>query len=236
MFCTNCGNENAGNMKFCTTCGSPLTFSNDEQVSAPADGIADRGTKKDLVGYSERINDPAFAKFKRNTTLVTFIWGGGLALIAIIGFFIYGERSYEMSNPEALYIGFKIGGMFLAIALIATLFRVFDKNYDAVVIDKMIEDKKRRVDRDDDYYIERYTLYTVVFKTDKGKEEKRSSENNALDYNYFNIGDKVRHHKGLNGWEKYDKSQDKVIPCIACGSYNEIEDETCYRCYCPLLK
>ncbi len=192
--------------------------------------------KQPLVGYSDRINDPAFAKYLRNVTSWSFIFAGILSVIVIVSFYIYGERSVEMDNPQALFIGMGIAGMFLSIALIATLFRVTDKTYDAVVIDKKIEKKRKREKDGDDYYIRKYTEYTVIFKTDKGKIIKQSVDDDATKYNYFNIGDKVRHHKGLNGWEKFDKSQDSIIFCQACGTMHEITDDKCFRCNCPLLK
>ena len=55
-------------------------------------------------------------------------------------------------------------------------------------------------------------------------------------YNYFAIGDRVRHHAGLNSYEKYDKTGDAFIPCNACGTLCDMSDEICFRCKCPLLK
>ncbi|MDW7669506.1 MAG: hypothetical protein SCJ93_11835 [Bacillota bacterium] len=48
-----------------------------------------------------------------------------------------------------------------------------------------------------------------------------------LKYNYYQTGDKVRHHAELNTLEKYDKSKDKIIFCNACAYLNDIEDEYC---------
>ena len=57
-------------------------------------------------------------------------------MIVIVGFYIYGEKSSEMDNPQALYIGLGIGGMFLTIALLSTISRMRVKQWDGVVIDK----------------------------------------------------------------------------------------------------
>ncbi len=104
-------------------------------------------------------------------------------------------------------------------------------------IDKKKERKsKRERTGNDEYYTRTYTLYTVSFKTDKGKVEHLYRENNDSMYKYYNIGDKVRHHKGFSGYEKYDKSKDSIIFCNACGTTNDIEDDICYCCKCPLLK
>ncbi|MDR3585075.1 MAG: hypothetical protein P4L59_07085 [Desulfosporosinus sp.] len=49
-----------------------------------------------------------------------------------------------------------------------------------------------------------------------GKMYYLSTEDDATIYNYYRTGDKVRHHKSLNGLEKYYKSGDTIIFCNAC--------------------
>jgi len=63
-----------------------------------------------------------------------------------------------------------------------------------------------------------------------------TAEDDDTVYNYYQTGDRVRHHGGLNSFEKYDKSQDDIVFCNACASLNDINDEYCFRCNCPLLK
>lgn len=236
MICPKCGNDSDKSIKFCVECGSPMAGTGQE---SRADSVTEQATPQtsgSLVGYSERINDPAFARYMKQSKTWSFTFAAVLAVIAIAGFYIYGERSYEMDNPEALYIGLGIGGMFLLIALFQTIGRARVKGWDGVVIDKKIEKKTRERGSDDNTYRERYTLYTVVFKTDQGKTVGRSVENDDTRYNYYKIGDRVRLHKGLNTIEKYDKTGDTIIFCNACSSLNDINDEVCFRCSCPLLK
>ncbi len=236
MICPNCGNDSDKSIRFCVECGSLLPQAADNQTTEPVMERDPVGNKA-LIGFSERINDPAFASYRRQTTAWSFIFAGILAVIVIVGFFIYGETSSEMDNPEALYIGLGIGGMFLTIALLSTISRAMVKQWDGVVIDKKVEKKTRRnKDSDGRYYVERYTLYTVVFKTDRGKILNRSVDDDDTVFNYFEIGDRVRQHKGLGTLEKYDKSRDSIIFCNACSTLNDINDDKCLRCSCPLLK
>ena len=236
MLCPNCGAGSDKSVKFCTNCGSPMSQTAENQPDHETPTEQREGNQK-LIGFSERIHDPAFASYQRQATAWSFIFAGILAVVVIVGFFIYGQTSSEMDNPQALFIGLGIGGMFLTIALLSTISRAMVKQWDGVVIDKKIEKKTRRQkDSNGQYYTERYTLYTVVFKTDQGKIEKRSREDDDLVYNYFEIGDRVRHHKGLGTLEKYDKSKDSIIFCNACSTLNDINDDKCYRCSCPLLK
>jgi len=236
MICSKCGADSGKSIKFCTSCGSPLPQAAQNQPAEPETIVKEPEGNNPLIGFSERINDPAFASYQRQSTAWSFIFAGILAVIVIVGFFIYGQTSSEMDNPQALYIGLGIGGMFLTIALLSTISRMTDKQWDGVVIDKKIEKETRREkDSDGQYRMVRFTVYTVVFKTDQGKILKRANDDNATVYNYFEIGDRVRHHKVLGTLEKYDKSRDSIIFCNACSTLNDINDDKCYRCSCPLL-
>jgi len=194
-------------------------------------------SRKNFIGFSTRINDPAFAKYIKNTNRWSAIFSLILAFAAIIGFLIYGEVSSEMDNPQALFIGMGIGGMFVIIALFQIIGRKRSKTWDGTVVDKKIEAKKRKVNTgDNDYYWENYTLFTVAIRDDKGKIHRIRTEDDDTVYNYYQIGNRVRHHAGLNSYEKYDKSNDTVIFCNACATLNNINEDYCFRCKCPLLK
>jgi hypothetical protein len=191
----------------------------------------------ELIGYSPKINDPAFARYIKSSNSYSAYFSVGLALIAVIGFFIAGETSDKLKNPEALYYGLAIGGMFLLIALYQIIGRKRSKTWDGTVTDKKVLKKSHKRNMgDDDYVTENYLEYQVVIKSDTGKKHTIRVENNDTLYNYYNTGDKVRHHKGLNTFEKYDKSRDTIIFCNACSSLNPIENDFCFRCKCPLLK
>jgi len=186
------------------------------------------------IEYSSKINDPAFAKYVKDTNRWSGYFSLGLALVAVLGFFIYGEVSDEMENPEALYIGLVIGCMFLLIAFYQITSRNSSKTWDGTVVDKKIT-TKRRHDKYQDYWKE-YQEYKITIKADNGKKHELTDEDDDTKYNYYKIGDKVRHHKGLNSFEKQDKSDDTIIFCNACASLNDIQEDYCFRCKCPLLK
>jgi hypothetical protein len=198
------------------------------------------------VGYSEKINAPEFKKYIKNTNKWSFIFALIIAATAIVGFFIYGEISTEMDNPQALFIGLGIGGMFIAIAIFQIIGRKGSKTWDGEVVDKKAEKKRRKrpvtsyIDEDggrhEDYVWEEYILYAVFIRDENGKIHTIRTEDDDTVYNYYRIGDRVRHHGGLNSYEKYDKSNDSIIFCNACATLCDINDDICYRCKCPLLK
>lgn len=233
MRCPNCGIVSAKSVKFCVSCGSAMPQAEEKKKESEKG----KPVQKKLTGYSPRINDPAFARYMKNTKRWSYLFSSILAVAAIAGFYIYGETSAEMDNPEALYIGLGIGGMFLVIALFQSIGRNRSTTWDGVVVDKKVEDKRRkRRSANDDYYWQQYTLFTVFIKKDDGKMHTLSAEDDDTVFNYYQIGDKVRHHGGLNSMEKYDKSNDDIIFCNACASLNNIKDDYCFRCKCPLLK
>lgn len=201
------------------------------------DNNLSHNTNSKYVGFSHRINDKAFEKYIKNTNRWSAIFAIILAIASAVGFFIYGETSSEMENPYALFIGLGIGGMFLLIALFTILSRGKGKTWDGKVINKKIEKKRHKKSTgDNDYYWEDYLEYSVFIQGDDRKARKISVENDDTVYNYYQVGDRVRHHKGLNSYEKYDKSKDSIIFCNACASLNDINDDYCFRCKCPLLK
>jgi hypothetical protein len=225
MYCSNCGAQLSESTRFCPACGNEIKH--ESQVSQTTG----------LRGFSPRINDLAFAKYVKNSNRWAAIFSMILAVAALIGFYIYGEVSSEMDNPGALYIGFGIGGMFLLIALFQILGRKRSKTWDGTVEDKKIKKKTKRHDYgNDNVQYDDYLEYSVIIRSDKGKRHTIKSEDSDTLYNYYQIGDRVRHHAGLNSYEKYDKTGDRFIPCNACGTLCDIQDDYCFRCKCPLLK
>lgn len=185
------------------------------------------------VGFSSRINDPAFDKYRSDQKRWSLLFSVGLFAVAVIAFPVYGAVSGEMEMPYSLYYGLGIGGMFVAIALVQTIARERDATWDGTVVDKRVF-KRQRVDKDNDT-MSTVTIYEVKIKRDDGKVVAQRNENTDVLYQYYHVGDRVRHHRGLAGYEKYDKSRDSIVFCAACATINSINEEYCHRCKCPLL-
>jgi len=226
MYCTHCGTALPDNTCFCRNCGV--------QVEPEPNAGSFAGGR---VGYSERIKDPAFDGYLKNTNRWSAAFSVILAVAAVTGFYIYGETGSEMENPQALFIGLGIGGMFLLIALYTVIARKTSKTWDGVVVDKTIKEKTRRHDTgNNNSTIDYYTEYAVLVQEERGKIHRLTANDDDTLYNYYRVGDRVRHHAGLNSYEKYDKTQDSIVFCSACSTLCDINDDVCYRCKCPLLK
>lgn len=230
MYCKKCGTIVSENSKFCASCGTGIASKIDE---------GNQGTNVGTIGFSSKINDPAFTKYINSSNQWAVVFSAILAVAAIIGFFIYGETSSEMENPQALFIGMGIGGMFVIIALFQVIKRKRSRTWDGTVIDKTVKKKSRRQSSGsdtNDYYIQYFTEYAVIIRDKTGKKHRMVVEDDDTVYNYYKIGEFVRHHAGLNSYEKYDKSKDSIIFCNACATLCSINDDVCFRCSCPLLK
>lgn len=223
MFCQNCGAILSEGASFCGTCGTASASSCHEEMRNGAG----------LIGFSPKISDPAFKSYQKKSVAWSLIFSGTLAIIAVIGFPIYGNISGDIEWPGSLFYGFGIGGMFIAIALMQTVKKALDKTWDGEVISKDIYIIK---ERDRNGFVHHRKIYVIKIRKDSGGIKKHKWRNTPGLYDYYNTGDRVRHHKGFLYYEKYDKSGDGQIMCAACLSIQDISKDICPRCKCPLLK
>lgn len=223
MFCSNCGTQQDNNVSFCNQCGTSLNNSQSIYQQAPTS----------LIGFSTKINDPSFTTYKKKSIIWSFLFATILAIIVIIGFPIYGNVSGELDWPNSLYYGFAIGAMFILIALLQTLKKWLDKTWDGVVINKDTYRVKERNRKGGFHY---HTFYVIKIKKDSGGTKKHKWKDIPGLYDYYNVGDRVRHHKGFSYYEKYDKSRDNKIMCAACMAFNDKNIDVCTRCKCLVLK
>lgn len=108
-----------------------------------------------------------------------------------------------MENPQSLFIGMGIGGMFIVIALLQILGRKRSITWDGTVEDKKVKKKtERHTYGNYDVRYEDYLEYSIVIRGDSGEKHVRKAKNNDIIYNYYSVGDRVRYHAGLNSYEK----------------------------------
>ena len=224
-FCSNCGKQIADGAAFCGGCGTS-TAPQRAQPTQPSGG------KSSLIGFSPKINDKAFASHKKKSAITMFAFAGIVTVVAFIAIPIYADSTGKMTLPNSFLTALLMSGLFWGISLIITLKKSLDKTWDGVV-----ESKNTGVERTRNAGYKTYERGYVmrVRKNSGGSKTHRWKTFPGL-YNYYNIGDKVRHHKGFSYYEKYDKSGDTHIMCAACMKFNDIKLEKCARCKCPLLK
>ena len=69
MFCSRCGSQMSDQERFCRQCGLERTL-----------------VAVSRVGYSDRIQDPAFARYLKNSNRWAAIFASILAVAAFVGF------------------------------------------------------------------------------------------------------------------------------------------------------
>lgn len=224
-FCHNCGHKIKPSDVFCTNCGVVLSGSSSD-LERPQNNIRN--------GFSTKINDPRFLNYINRTKKYRKQFGFGLAVLAILGFYLYGNFSDEIDNPEALYIGLGIGSMFFLIGLFWNRSYGTESSWDGIVTNKKIEEVKSKKSGKTNFYtvisIKKNNGETVDYLSDM------SYKKDTAIFDYYNVGDHVRYHGPLRTYEKFDKSYDEYIFCNACNYLMDINEDICSNCGCPLLK
>ncbi len=227
-FCARCGIRLMQGADVCHKCGLAVTS------DAPFYKTAVEGSGG--VGWSEKINDKRFAAYRKNNRIYIWIWAAALAVIIPLLLLIFEEFD---SITEALTVSGVIFGMFLLIGLFSSLKTIFTgKQWEGNVIKKEVLDRKKSYLNGGRIIVNVYMEYIIHVKTLKGKNITLTYQDDDTMYNYFNIGDRVRRHGNgkIKYIEKYDKTNDSVIFCAACGYKSDIRADYCSACGCPLLK
>ncbi len=221
MYCQHCGVA-IENTRFCPSCGGQQ--STQEQMG--------QLYTNQLVGYSDKINDPQIATVMKKINSSGMVFAFIFAVVAVVGFTVAGAVEVgDFELPSAFYMGLGFGGLLILIPFIQMARAKKDKTWDGVIVDKKVKQPSYS-ERQRGYY---QTQYWLHIRLDNGKNKIIPSTEEL--FNYYQIGEHVRHHAGTSHiLEKYDKSYDTIIYCITCTSKNDINNDTCYRCKCPLLK
>ncbi len=156
-----------------------------------------------------------------------------LAVAAVVGFFYRGRAGADGRKTRSAFIGLGIGGLFSSL-LFPDCRQKTQPHMDGVSGQKDYKEKGREGSRT--IITRSATEYAVNIRLDDGKVHRLTASDDDTVFNYYQIGDRVRRHAGLNSYEKYDKSRDKIIFCNACATLCDINDDFCFRCKCPLLK
>ena len=164
-----------------------------------------------MVGFSDKINDPMYENYRKKTRKWSFLFATILAVVTIVGFVVYGEMSGQIEMPHSLFYGLGIGALFIVIALLQEVKRKTDTTWDGVVVDKQILQKIECVRYGKRVKTVPYGSYVLKVKRDDGKIFTHSVRDNRAIFDYYQIGERIRHHKGFSYYEKYDKWKDSWI-------------------------
>lgn len=184
-----------------------------------------------LIGFSSRLKfDDKFAlalkPYKKKYGLIS-----GLLIPTPIAVMSLAATSAGVSPGRAGLMAFLLTSFFTVSHVISVSKHDLFKFWNGSVFAKTVE---KRYDK---YGIE-FNAYVLKIRTDRGKVQEIIEKEDALKYyDYFEIGDRVRHYPFLNNYyEIYDKTKVKYVFCPVCGTRNDISKELCENCGLSLIK
>ena len=183
-----------------------------------------------LVGFSNRVNDPAVLEAIRKSNKAAGIFAVIIIPLPFIGFIIASFFSSELSRLEAVILGALVSLVFLVFYVVSAARKKTAKGWDGVVTEKYTTVKYGEDDEE--------TFYIVKMRTDDGRTKKlKEKEFSHRYFDYLNIGDRVRYHPQFAYYyEKYDKSRDGFVYCPMCASKCGVELDYCPKCKLPVIK
>lgn len=192
-------------------------------------------------GWSDRVNDPELLAALQKQKKAGKRLGAFIVPLPLIGFLIYGAVSDNMEIGKALLYGAIVSAVFLIFALIGGKKSSGSKPYEAVVVDKRTQQRRRSNGSDGSGRREYsyYTELTTIVQTTAGERKKivetDKSRNQAWDY--LQIGERFRYHPEFNfPYELFDKSHAACLYCAVCEKKNPVTEDRCRKCGAPLLK
>ena|GEM_PF-3901039 len=191
------------------------------------------------VGYSPVVNTPEFLsyakKYYKKSRAVAIVFTILLPFIGALGGAMVSEGS-----TVGIVIGAILGIIGIAVLWLGEISKK-KKREQAVMIDGTITDIKYFNDstsgpgdggtsNEDDVRVK------ITLLDSTGREHHAEFSCNKKIYDYYKIGETVRHHCQIDFLEKYDKSRDSYTLCALCKTKADINAVRCPKCNAPLLK
>jgi hypothetical protein len=177
-------------------------------------------------GYSPKISLPVFEEFAKKQGKFAFIFLAVVALIALIAILIFVKD--QLSTVLLAYLT-AVG----ATLLFTVIGRAkLNQTWDGVIENKKII-VKVDTNQDDSVVHQKRKIPTLYIRLNNGGKKKMQLQSMAI-YDFYQIGDSVRKHKGFTLPEKLVK--DTRLICIYDGTFSDYSLDTCPKCKLPLLK
>ena len=177
-------------------------------------------------GYSPKIQLPVFEEFAKKQGKFAFIFLAVVAAIALIAILIFVKD--QLSTVLLAY---------LAAVGATLLFTVIGRAKLNQTWDGVIENKKIIVkvdnNQDDTIVHQKRKIPTLYIRLSNGRKKKMQLQSMAI-YDFYQIGDSLRKHKGFTLPEKLVK--DTRLICIYDGTFSDYSLDICPKCKLPLLK
>lgn len=240
MFCDACGAKIPRESRFCPECGQNLEDVDSQKpvmaVSTPE--IAQRRGGLERMGFANLRNYPELTRHLNKSRAGGLILAVVMSVAPFIGFVLYAKLTGEMEMKEAVMVGAGVSAVFMFFSMSFALKEKGRQSFwEGTVIDKKIKKQRERVT---EYNQTRNVMVAhriMTIHREGGAPEEHDFGNNEAVFDYYGVGDRVRHIPGTFYFEKYDKTGDDEVVCVMCGGlYDMKEDTSCSLCRLPLLK
>ena len=223
FFCTFCGEGIEKGAQICPRCGRP--YGNEKYGAEDPHGAGG-------IGWSDQAGNPCFKKNNKKNLVASLIFMVIVCVIIYVVLIATGQIDPIGGLP--IFGGvLAVLAVFWTIGLIASLST--KKDWEGFVESK--DQRVKEYTRTNEDGIRRQIVYKIRFRTLDGKKKTFTTYDSPAWYDYLHEGDRVRYHgKNMSYYEKYDKSNDTVIPCASCGKHRDARETYCGQCGAILLK
>lgn len=190
------------------------------------------------VGYSDNITDAAFhraeaGKGRDVSTLRVMLFVVPLVVVVLLW------RAGTLPLMIALLLA-ALAVVLMLPPILKERRRLEDRTYDGTIaqVERREPVSSADISRIDPKARAKLVLHTIRIEDEDGKLHTYERTGDLLeDYReYYHVGDRVRHHRGFDLPEKYDKSGDERVICIACGRTGSMDSRRCGECGTVLLR
>lgn len=189
--------------------------------------------KKRRIGYSKVVSTPEFIAKLRQHNFKNLLKGLLLIIAPTVFLFVYSLFPNGGTSGDAIKFGLGIGVVISLFLSIIFLQRTFGKPWEGIVMSKKFETRTRQKGK---YHTETYVVYVLTLITDTGKTKYiEEYDHSGYYYEHFNVDDRVKYHPSFDYYEKFEKTNDRVVLCPFCSKVVSIEQNKC-SCGAPVIK
>ncbi|TFG83112.1 MAG: hypothetical protein E4G74_01700 [Erysipelotrichales bacterium] len=190
-------------------------------------------------GFADLLEYPALTQYLKKSRKIGKFALWIMSLAPFIGFVSYSVLTGDMDIKEALWVGTIVSAIFMVFSI---SFAVKEKSRQGTWTGTIMDMKREKVvekvtEFDETRWVKMEHYSMTIHRDDRSKPFLHKLGGNENVFNYYKVGDKVRHIAGAFHLEKYDKTGDGEIICVMCGGLYDIDtDNKCGFCRLPLLK
>lgn len=194
---------------------------------------------KERKGFADLLQYPELTQFLKKSRKIGKFAVIIMSVAPFTGFMLYASITGDMDINEAIMVGTIVSAIFMFFSI---SFAIKEKSRQGTWTGSIIDLKREKIYEKVTQFNEvrnvrvQHNIMTIC-REDRSKPVVRDFGGSEDIFNYYKVGDRVRHIAGAFHLEKYDKTGDEEVICVMCGGLYDIEqDAKCILCRLPLLK